>query len=183
MINNKIFFALYNFAHQSLLFDKVVVFFADIFPYIVILSAGIFLLIHHEVVTSKNPFGVLAQKWKEIVLVFFSGISAWCISQILKILIHTQRPFLVFKDVSSLLSESGFAFPSGHATFFMALGMAIYLSHKKAGYYFIFFAFLIGLARIIAGVHFPIDIIGGFILGIFVAYFVKFLYIKSHPFK
>jgi len=36
-----------------------------------------------------------------------------------------------------------------------------------------FFAFLIGIARIIAGVHFPIDILGGFILGAGIAYLIK----------
>jgi membrane-associated phospholipid phosphatase len=36
---------------------------------------------------------------------------------------------------------------------------------------------LIGVARIIAGVHFPIDILGGFCLGFLVAYlFNKFEY-------
>ena len=35
------------------------------------------------------------------------------------------------------------------------------------------FPFRLGLARIIAGVHFPIDILGGFIIGALVAYFVK----------
>jgi len=176
MINNKIFFFFYNFAHQSIFFDRLVIFFADIFPYIVIVLAGIFLLVHHEVITSKNPFSALAQKWKEIVLVFFSGIFAWCISQVIKFLIHNPRPFLAFPNVSSLLPESGFAFPSGHATFYMALAFSIFLSHKKAGFVFIFFAFLIGIARIIAGVHFPIDILGGFILGIFIAYSMELLY-------
>ncbi len=38
---------------------------------------------------------------------------------------------------------------------------------------FIFFAFIIGLARIIAGVHFPIDILGGFLFGGLIAYFLK----------
>jgi len=36
-----------------------------------------------------------------------------------------------------------------------------------------FFALLIGLARIVAGVHFPLDILGGFALGIAVAFLVK----------
>ena len=42
-----------------------------------------------------------------------------------------------------------------------------------------FFAFLIGLVRIMAGIHFPIDILGGFILGTLTAYFVKYLYKKT----
>lgn len=172
-MNNQIFFFFYNLAHQSVFFDKLVVFTADIFPYVVILIAGLFLLMHHDVLPSKNPFKEFIKKWKEICLVFFSGVLAWGIAFVLKILIHTYRPFIVFPNVHSLFSETGYAFPSGHATFFSALAVSIFLSHKKAGYLFMLFAFLIGVARIIAGVHFPIDILGGFVLGSTIAYFLK----------
>jgi undecaprenyl-diphosphatase len=40
------------------------------------------------------------------------------------------------------------------------------------------FAFLIGLARIAAGIHFPIDVLAGFIIGILTAYLVDYLYLK-----
>ena len=93
---------------------------------------------------------------------------------VLKLLFHTSRPFLVLPDVVPLWIESGYAFPSGHATFFMALAFAIYLLHKKVGYIFICLALFIGFARIVAGVHFPIDILGGFILGIIVSLLIKF---------
>lgn len=177
-MNNKIFLFFYNLSHQSVFFDKLIIFTAHLLPYLVILFAGIFLLFHHDVITSKNPFKVFAQKWREIVLVFFSGGFAWCVATLIKIILKTPRPFLVFKDISPLISKTDFSFPSGHATFYMALAFALYFSHKKVGYIFIFFALLIGIARIIAGVHFPIDILGGFILGILIAYLVKFLYAK-----
>ncbi len=182
-MNNQIFFFFYNLAHRSEFFDNFVVFIAHTFPYIVILLAGIFLLVHHDVLPSKNPFKIFAQRWKEIVLVFFSGIFAWCISQILKLLIHTSRPVVEFQNVVSLIQKNDFSFPSGHATFYMALAFAIFFSHKKAGYVFIFFALLIGIARIVAGVHFPIDILGGFILGILTAYLVRFFYKKLNKQK
>jgi len=177
-MNNIIFYFFYNLAHRSEFFDKFVVFIAHTFPYIVVLFAIVFLLFHHDVLFSKNPFEVFSKKWKEIVLVFFSGVFAWCISQIIKLLIHTPRPFLKLANVQSLLSETGFSFPSGHATFYMALAFSLFFNHKKIGYLFMFFALLISIARIIAGVHFPIDILGGFVLGILTAYFVKFLYTK-----
>jgi undecaprenyl-diphosphatase len=79
-----------------------------------------------------------------------------------------------------LLNKTDFSFPSGHATFFMALGFGIFFSHKKAGYVFIFFALLIGIARIIAGVHFPVDILSGFILGAIIAYLVRVIYNKIY---
>ena len=178
MLNNQIFFIFYNLAHQSILIDKLIVFFAKTFPYVVIVLAGIFLLFHHDVLPSQNPLKIFAKKWKEIILVFFSGILAWCLAQVLKLLIHTKRPFLALPNVHNIMAESGYSFPSGHATFFMALAFALFFSHKKAGYWFMFFALLIGLARITAGVHFPIDILGGFILGAGTAYLVRFLYKK-----
>ena len=187
MFNNQIFLAFYSLAHKSFFFDKMVVFFAQTFPNIVILLSIIFLLYHHEVLPIKkgsdkigiwDSFKILKQKWKEIVLVFFSGVLAWSIATVLKMMFHTSRPYIAFENVVPLLDKTDFSFPSGHATFFMALGVAIFLSHKKAGYYFIFFALIIGLARIIAGVHFPIDILGGFILGGIIAYLVRFIYDK-----
>jgi membrane-associated phospholipid phosphatase len=179
-MNNQIFFSFYNLAHQSKIFDGLVIFLAQSFPYLVTVLALIFLFFHHEIFSAEKPFKALAQKWKEIFLVFFTGGFAWAISQILKILFHTQRPFLAFQNVQSLIPEDGFAFPSGHATFYMAIALAIFLSHKKAGFLFMFFALLIGLARVIAGVHFPIDILGGFILGAIIAYLVRFIYDKIY---
>lgn len=189
MINNKIFFFFYNLAHQYIFLDKLFVFFAHIFPYIIILLAGIFLLFHHEVLSYKikynneaiwNSFRILKQKWREIVLVFFSGIFAWCIASLIKIIIQAPRPFMDFKDIVPLLRPTDYSFPSGHATFFMAISVAIFFSHQKAGYFFIFSAILIGIARIIVGVHFPFDIFCGFILGGLIAYFMKFIYTKIY---
>ncbi|MFH1608987.1 MAG: phosphatase PAP2 family protein [Patescibacteria group bacterium] len=177
-INNKIFFALYNLTHKSLCFDRIIIFFADIFPYIVILIAIIFLLFHHEVFFLTKPIKELKTKCKEIALVFFSGIFAWSLASVIKIIIQAPRPFIIFPNVVSLLNETGFSFPSGHATFFMALATALFFSHKRIGYIFGIFALLIGVARIATGVHFPIDILNGFLLGILIAYLVRFLYKK-----
>lgn len=172
-MNEQIFFFFYNLTYQSVFFDKLVIFFAETFPYIVVLLAGFFLLYHHEVLFSGNPLKAFIQKWKEIILVFFSGALAWFLAYILKFLFHTFRPFDIFPTITSLIPETGYAFPSGHATFFMALAFALFFNHKKVGYVFIIFALLIGIARIIAGVHFPIDILGGYILGFLIAFLLK----------
>ena len=172
-MNNTFFFSLYSLAHRSETLDKVFIFFADVFPFIVIFLAFLFLIFHHEVLFVSNPLKAFIQKWKEILLVFFSGAFAWFLAYVLKLIFHTERPFVLFSQVSALFNETGFAFPSGHATFFMALAFAIFFNHKKIGYIFIFFALIIGLARIISGVHFPVDILGGFILGYTIAFFLK----------
>lgn len=169
-MNDSIFFLFYNLAHKSGIFDKLVVFFAVYFPYMVIFLAGVFLLMHHEVFKAESPFQVFMQKKKEILLVFFGAGLARLITEVFKITLHTSRPFDLWSQVQSLFPQTGYAFPSGHAAIFMALAFSIFFMHKKAGYYFMAFAFLIGIARIIAGVHFPVDILGGFILGGLVAF-------------
>jgi undecaprenyl-diphosphatase len=171
-MNNAIFFTLYNFAHQSIFIDNLTIFLADVFPYVVVFLAVIFLL---RRIRWDDDFSILKFfcKFKEFFVIFFTSGIAWFISYLLKLLFQTARPFDKFPEVVSLFSESGFAFPSGHSTFFMALAFAIFFKNKKIGCLFVLFAIGIGLSRIIAGVHFPIDIVGGFILGIMVAFFLK----------
>lgn len=172
-MNNSIFYFFYNFAHRSDLWDKVLIFLALYLPYVVVIVAGLFLLFHHDVFKAENPFQVFLKKKKEILSVFFISASAWVVATVLKLLIHLPRPALVYSDVMPLIPKDGFAFPSGHATFFIALAFAIFYLHKRAGYVFMALALIIGLARIAVGVHFPADILGGFIIGGLVAYFVK----------
>jgi len=173
-MNEAIFFFFYNLAHQSEFFDNIIIFFAIYFPFVVVFLSGIFLLMHHEVFKAESPFQILMQKKKEILFVFFSAFFSYIVASLLKILFHTSRPFLDLPNVLALFPETGFAFPSGHAAFFSALAVAIFFTHKKAGYVFMFFALLIGLTRIVAGVHFPIDILGGFLLGGIVSYLVAY---------
>jgi membrane-associated phospholipid phosphatase len=172
-MNDAIFYFFYNLAHQSIFWDKVFIFTAVYLPYLVIIAVGVFLLMHHEVFRAQNTWQIVVEKKKELSLVFVVSGFAWVVSQLLKFFIHLPRPFVKFTDISPLISESNFAFPSGHATFFAALATAIFLIHKKVGYFFMFLAFLIGISRIIVGVHFPLDILGGFVLGAVIAYFIK----------
>ena len=169
-MNKTIFFDLFNLAHKSAFFDGVVIFFAEYFPYLVMLLAIIFLLSHHDVLTSKNKFKENIHKWKEILFVSLSIIIAWISSILLKIVFLVPRPFIEFPNIVPLFKETDFSFPSGHATFFMAVAVAIFLYHKKMGYLFLLFAILIGVARVIAGVHFPADILGGYLIGFIISY-------------
>ena len=175
MLNNQIFFFFYNLTHQSIFFDKMVVFFAQTFPYIIVVLAIIFLLFHHEIFAKEKPIKEIKQKLKEIFFVSLSVIGAWLIAILLKLFLQAPRPFLSLHNINPLFTPTDFSFPSGHSAFFMGLATAIFLYHKKAGYLFIIFALLIGIARIIAGVHYPLDILGGYFVGALGSYLlIKF---------
>ena len=175
-MNNQIFFFLYSFAHRSDILDKVIFFFANTFPYFVVIFAVFFLIFHHDAFLIKNNLSDLRNFFKkihEIVFVFFLSGIAWCFAYVLKNIFKQPRPFVAFQNIHALIPETGYAFPSQHAILFSALAVSLYFCHKKVGYLFMFFALLIGVARIMAGVHFPIDILGGFILGTFISISVK----------
>jgi len=165
MLNDKIFLLFCGLSHKSIIFDNIVYFTARIFPFIVLFLAILFLLFHHEVFSKEKPAKEIFQKLREIFFVSLSVVSAWLLAVYLKIVFQIPRPFLSLPNIHPLLAPTDFSFPSGHSAFFMGLATAIFLYHKKVGYWFVFFAFLIGISRIIAGVHYPLDILGGFLFG------------------
>ncbi len=79
----------------------------------------------------------------------------------------------VARPVSSLIETTGYAFPSGHATgsLFLALSLC-YLSRTlpkplRFGVYVaaLMTALVIGVSRLHFGVHTPLQVIAGFVLG------------------
>lgn len=177
-MNQALFYMFYNLTSYGSPFIGIVYFIADIFPYIVGASALVYLFIHYKFYALPVTFKNFFNKVKAVFPVVLPVVVAWFAGYVLKEIIRSSRPFVRFTDVHSLFIETGYAFPSGHATFFAALATALYFVNKKVGYLFGFFALLIGLARVIAGVHFPLDILGGFALGMLTvtllnSYFVR----------
>lgn len=103
--------------------------------------------------------------WKKRLFTFIFAALGLIISngffvKIIKYLYEKPRPFETL-DIEPLVSSSGFAFPSGHASFFFTLAFILFLFNKKWGTWFIVLASLNSIARIFVGIHWPVDIIGG----------------------
>lgn len=178
-MNNQIFYFFHNLANQSIFFDKIIIFFAVYFPFFIFFGVGVFLFYSSGVYKKENFNKIVIKKLIiDSFVIFGSAFIAFLIATILKEIIQIDRSFVQFDKISPLFNPNQeYSFPSTHATIFSALAFSVFFLHKKAGYLLMFFALLIGLSRIIAGVHFPVDILGGFILGGAVsylfAYFVK----------
>src|SRR5680860_162966 len=110
-----------------------------------------------------------AAKGRSLALVF---LASFYLNQVLKELFATQRPFLIDETVArsqaAIDSAPGNGFPSGHAQSSMTFwGLAaVYVGRR----WFIVLAALVVLAvslsRLYLGVHLPIDVIGGLLLGL-----------------
>lgn len=172
-MNNTIFFSLYSLAHQSSIFDKIVVFITDPLIYIMLAVISLYFLVDIKDLHRKIDFNFILEKIKVFIPVLATGVLAWGIGDLLKSIFRIERPFVIFSQVHSLVPESGFSFPSLHSTLIAALAFAVYFKNKSFGYVCLFIALLIGLSRIVVGVHFPIDVLGGFILGFIIAFAVN----------
>ena len=80
-----------------------------------------------------------------------------------------------------LKNNSSFSFVSGHATTSTAVALIMYLTLKKYYRYTIFFfiwPLLFSYSRMYLGVHFPLDVTMGVILGLLIGYVFYLLSLK-----
>ena len=92
----------------------------------------------------------------------------------LKNAIARVRPYENFPEVIRLIEkQSDYSFPSGHSAngFAAAVSMYLYLP-KKIGIPAVIIAISIALSRLYVGVHYPLDVVGGALIGSFMAWIV-----------
>lgn len=136
----------------------------DIYIVIAAFFVLFFLVYRSKKATIGEHFKLLVKEGFRITL----AVSvAWGTSYLIKEITHLPRPYLRFpQEITPLFNYGGFdSFPSGHATVLMAIGVMIFLHNKYFGWAFIVLAMLVSLARVAAGIHFPIDIFVGWIIG------------------
>jgi membrane-associated phospholipid phosphatase len=176
-MNEFIFFQLHNFALQSPLVSMIAVFCAQWLPWIVLVVAKIIIIRH--VLERKHPsFSFLGRWLHEIISIIITMLLVLTITKIIKELVAYPRPFLGL-DIDPLLIHGGLdSFPSGHAAIFFALAGVMGFYEKKTRWFFLISAIIIGIARIMVGVHYPLDILVGAGIGFATAWLVH-RYIKN----
>ncbi len=112
---------------------------------------------------------------KKFVFVFFSMIVSWGIGQLIKLLSYTPRPFM--QGATQLIQHvPDSSFPSNHAAIFFSVAFALFfIKKKKLGIVFLGIALLVSFARIFTGLHYPIDVVGGILVGFIGTLIIYFL--------
>ena len=108
-------------------------------------------------------------------------------SFIFKPFIHRLRPCndpAILNKVNLLIGTcpSSFSFTSSHAANHFSLAMFVFMSlqplFKKYTYLFFVWAGIISYAQIYVGVHYPLDILGGTLIGLIMGYAGAIIYSK-----
>ncbi|MEK9134777.1 MAG: phosphatase PAP2 family protein [Patescibacteria group bacterium] len=150
-----VFNFLNSFAGRWESLDAVAIFFAKYSGYVLLLILAFIFLRN-----TKKSWRVIAQ------VAVASLLARGIITEVIRWIWPRLRPF-VENNVNLLLShEANASFPSGHAAFYFALTTIVYFYNKKIGILFFAVSFLMGIARVFVGVHWPSDILAGAFIGI-----------------
>lgn len=92
---------------------------------------------------------------------------ALAIGKLISDAVARQRPFVDHPHVAHLFAKhaADYGFPSDHATGAFAIAVALLLRHRAAGIAALVLAALIGVGRVMIGVHYPSDVLAGATLG------------------
>jgi membrane-associated phospholipid phosphatase len=143
------------------------------------------LWLQHFSPTLGLPFTLITALGSESFFLLFLPVVYWCVHRrigaglailflisasvnaIAKALIGMPRPFAVDSSVMQLETAGGNGFPSGHTQGAMVVWSYLSVRFKKTWLWWLAVAMilLIPLSRFFLGVHFPVDLAGGYLIG------------------
>ena len=135
--------------------ELLIKFFAEYLGYILIVGFLVFFW--------KNK-----KKYPKLIFeaILAAVLSRGIITEAIRFFWQRSRPF-VEQNIAPLMEHSSSAsFPSGHASFYFAVGTVLYFYNKKAGILFLLGSAVIGITRVAAGLHWQSDVIAGALVGI-----------------
>ncbi|MFH1854798.1 MAG: phosphatase PAP2 family protein [bacterium] len=154
------------FVGKNPFLDKVLVFFGVYFIYTLpVILVLLWFLVKKEQRALAFSFAGMLLSWFVITKSIIPAI--W----------FRERPDLDLIGAKEIFfHRPDYSFPSDHATALFALTFGLYLfGYKKAANWFLLYSIIICLARVIIGVHFPLDIVAGIASGLIGALVVYIL--------
>jgi undecaprenyl-diphosphatase len=166
-MNLALFRLINNLANRDVLLDKVMIISSKYVIYLYALLVGGYLIIGY---VGKN------KKAKKIVIPIITLLSInFLLTFIIGVVWYEPRPF-VHNAVNLLYAhKSNASFPSTHSVGAMTIALGINNRIKKLGKFLIILAIIVGISRVYVGQHYPLDVLGGFLLAII----SNFIYVKG----
>jgi len=99
---------------------------------------------------------------------FMAGISALValgVGQLIGIAFPRPRPYLTHQVKLLISPTADTSFPSDHATLGFAVAVFVWRYNRRAGTALLLLALVLAFARVFVGAHYPIDVLGGAVLG------------------
>ena len=155
MDNESLFFLIFGLSHQSIILDTLMIYSTK---YLIFVT-GILMF-----VLAKD--GGVKERKAFIISLLAIPVSILLI-KIIHLIYFEPRPFITHQFLPLVAETNDASFPSRHATIMAIFAFAsIYYKHQW-NFLIVILMALVGISRIYVGVHYPIDIIGGILTGLF----------------
>ncbi len=125
---------------------------------------------------------LIRRHYANAIKIFVGGVSAYFLALALKGLEIRARPYVILDNVNVREhTTSAWGFPSGHAAVATVLAITAYQYLPKRWHRPVtILAALVLISRMYLGVHLPMDLVGGFAVGLFCGGLVNFLLGSRH---
>ncbi len=154
MDNISLFFLIFGLSNHSPILDTVMIFGAEFLIYLA------FLLV--LVLTFK---GGVKEK-KALILIILTIPIVILVIKGIHLFFFEPRPFVSFHFLPLIGEKADASFPSRHTSIMSVIAFAYTYFKSRWGPLFLLFMVWVGIGRIYVGVHYPLDILGGFFVGI-----------------
>ena len=173
-LDSFLFNVIHGFSGQVKILDWLAVFLAEYLGYFLIIWAIILIFKESSFQKRFYYFALTA-----VSLILSRGL----IAETIRFFYYRPRPFEALNFIPLINQDTVAAFPSGHAAFYFALTFAIFYVSRRWFYWFLAGAVLMGLARVFIGVHWPLDILAGALIGLFSIFMVKYTLARTLKIK
>jgi undecaprenyl-diphosphatase len=167
-----IFSFFHSFAGQSGFLDWLIVFCASYLTWILGIAAAVYVL-------RMKPWR--RQLWLFSSISLTVLLSRGLIVPFVSRLLPLARPFQTFAFEPLIATAPDAAFPSGHAAFLFAIAFVLLYENRRRGGWFLLGAAIVAAARVIAGVHYATDVVGGALVALVAAVAVHSLIKRYAP--
>jgi hypothetical protein len=89
------------------------------------------------------------------------------VNQVVSHVWDRARPYEAHHGIIPLLPRSADpSFPSDHATAALAIAFGVFFVSRRAGWFFLGFAVLVSASRVLAGMHYPTDVLASLVIAV-----------------
>ncbi len=93
-----------------------------------------------------------------------SGVISLILLKISSVFINDPRPFVINHVIPLIPHAPDNGFPSDHTLITMWLALVVFLNNRRIGIALIVISLVVGISRVMALIHHPIDIIGSIVI-------------------
>jgi undecaprenyl-diphosphatase len=137
---------------------------------IVIFGASYLYLVILLIAVAAFILSGAATRWKLLKLALVVLPVAFVVATGLGFVITSPRPFVVEQVAPLIPASTDNGFPSDHTLLAASVAAVVFAYHRKVGVALLVLAACVGLARVLARVHHPIDVLGSLAIALSITY-------------